>query len=69
MMDYHNKELSFLDFKRVPVKTYIKCLKIAFFLAYSADPDKMPPFAALHLGFHCLLKYLLTGIQNEINFR
>ena len=40
-------------------------LKIAFILANSADPDEMPPYVALHQGFHCLLKYLFTGIQNE----
>ena len=40
-------------------------LKIGFILANSADPDEMPPYAAFHLGFHCLPKYLFTGIQNE----
>ena len=33
-------------------------------LANSADLDKMPPYAAFHLGLHCLQKYLITGIQN-----
>ena len=31
----------------------------------SADPDEMPPYAAFHLGLHCLPKYLFTGIQTE----
>ena len=26
----------------------------------SADPDEMPPYAAFHLGLHCLPKYLFT---------
>ena len=39
--------------------------KIFFILANSADSDEMPPYAAFHLGLHCLPKYLLTGIQNE----
>ena len=34
-------------------------------LANSADPDEMLPYAAFHLGFHCLPKYLSTGIQIE----
>ena len=25
----------------------------------------MPPYAAFHLGLHCLPKYLFTGIQNK----
>ena len=29
-------------------------LKIDFVLANSADPDEMPPYAAFHLGLHCL---------------
>ena len=28
-------------------------LKIDLVLAISADPDKMPLFAAFHLGLHC----------------
>ena len=34
-------------------------------LTDSADPDEMPPYAAFHLGLHCFLKYLFTGILNE----
>ena len=33
--------------------------------ANSADPDEMPPYVAFHLGWHCLPKYIFTGIQNE----
>ena len=39
-------------------------LKIVFILANSADPDEMLPYAAVHLGLHCLPKYLFLGIQN-----
>ena len=31
----------------------------------SADPDEMQPYAAFHLGLHCLPMYLFRGIQNE----
>ena len=27
-------------------------------IANSADPDEMPPYAAFHLGLHCLYQYL-----------
>ena len=40
-------------------------LNIDFSLAKSADPDEMPPYAAFHLGLHCLPKYLFIGIKNE----
>ena len=40
-------------------------IKIVFILANSADPDKMSPCAAFHLGLLCLPKYLFTCIQNE----
>ena len=39
-------------------------LKIAFILANSADPDEMLHIAAVHLGLHCLPKYLFIIIQN-----
>ena len=29
-------------------------LKIYIIIANSADPDEMPPYAAFHLGLHCL---------------
>ena len=50
--------------------SFLKCdvfqsLKIVFIQANSADPDEMPPYAAFHLGLHCLPKYLFTGMQNE----
>ena len=35
-----------------------------FIYANSADSDKIPQYAAFHLGFHCLQKYLFAGIQN-----
>ena len=34
-------------------------LKFDFILSNSADPDEMPPDAALHLGLHCL-PYIAT---------
>ena len=40
-------------------------VKIAGILANSADPDKMLPYAAFHLGLHFLRKYMFTGIQND----
>ena len=40
-------------------------LKIVFILVNSADPDEMPPYAAFHLGLHCLPKDQFTGILNE----
>ena len=40
-------------------------LKFVLNLANSAGPDEMPPYAAFHLGLHCLLKYLFTSIQKE----
>ena len=40
-------------------------LRIVFIQANSADPVEMLPYAAFHLGLHCLHKYLFTGIQNE----
>ena len=33
--------------------------RLFFISANSADPDEMPPYAAFHLGPHCLPKYLL----------
>ena len=38
-------------------KTYsIPFSEIIFILANSVDPDTMPPYAAFHLGLHCLPK-------------
>ena len=36
-------------------------LKIDFVLANHADPDEMRPYAACHLGLHCLPKCLFMG--------
>ena len=58
-------ELSILYFKGSPVKISVfLSVKIAFILANSAYTDEMPPYAAFHLGHHCLLKYLFAIIQN-----
>ena len=38
-------------------------LKIVFISAHRAEPDEMPPYAAFHLGLHCLPKYLFTRIR------
>ena len=40
-------------------------MEIIFILANSADPSEMTPYAAFHLGLHCLTKYLFTGRENE----
>ena len=49
-------ELFLLYFKGLPLFYDIfLSLKIVFILANTADPDEMPPYAAFHLGFHCLL--------------
>ena len=39
-------------------KFRILSLKIDLVLENHADPYKMPPYAAFHLGLHCLLKYV-----------
>ena len=38
-------------------------LKINFGLAYSADPDEMPHYAAFHLGLQFLQKKTFRGFQ------
>ena len=38
----------------IPPKIMFFILKMAIVLANSADPDEMPPHAAVHLGLHCL---------------
>ena len=63
-IDTISMELSILYLKGLPVKiTSIKlCIYVPedcfFFLANSADPDEMPPYAAIHLGHNCLPKNL-----------
>ena len=47
------------------MKIHLLSIKIVVILVNSADSDKLPPYAAFHLGIHCLPKYLFTGIQNE----
>ena len=36
--------------------------EIIFVLANSVDPDETPHSAALHLGLHCLSKYLKVPV-------
>ena len=54
-------ELSILYFMgmllTISIKCYIYVLKIVFTIANSADHDEKLPYAAFHLGLHCLLKY------------
>ena len=38
-------------------------LKIVLILANSADPDEMRPYAAFHLGLHCLPKYIISKMK------
>ena len=40
-------------------------LKIVFISAISADPNKMSPYMAFHLGLHGLPNYQFNSIQNE----
>ena len=55
--------------------SHVKCLdydvfmslKIVFILANRADPDEMLPYAAFHLGLHCLPQYLFTaGLISQV---
>ena len=71
LMDYPihistiSMELFILYFKGSQVEIFkfslFLSLKI-FFIANSADPDEMLPYAPFHLGLHCLATYLFTGI-------
>ena len=36
-------------------------------LSNSEDPDEMPPYAAFHLGFHCLL-WQKRSSEKEMQF-
>ena len=38
-------------------------VKIVSILANSGDPDEMLPYAAFHLGLHCLPDYLFMSIR------
>ena len=40
-------------------------LFVFVFLANSAEPDEKPPYAAFHLGHHCLSTNQFIGIHNE----
>ena len=65
-------KLSILDFKWLPIKISINwCLFVpenCFILANKADPDYMPPYAALHQGFHCLsVGYSTRGIWKVLS--
>ena len=53
-------------FNNISIKSCIYVPEVCFFiLSNSADPDEMLPYAAFHLGLHCLPKYQYIGIQNE----
>ena len=43
---------------------YQLSLRIVFTLANIVDPDEMPPYAAFHLGLHCMAKYPFRGFQD-----
>ena len=49
-----------------PNKIIFISLKIDCVLANSADPDEMLCYVAFHLGFHCLPKYLFSGLQASL---
>ena len=53
-IDTLSMELSILNFKRLSVKIKKKMMH------FLSDPDEMWPYAAFHLGLHCLPKYLFT---------
>ena len=59
--------LSMMYFKgsQVVIPNYYVFPSVGIFLTFtnSVDPDKMPHFAAFHLGLHCLSKYLFSGFQ------
>ena len=61
--------MSILYLKRFSDKiSTVGCISVpedCIFLAKSADPDKMLPYAAFHLGLHCLPKYLFINILSE----
>ena len=68
-IDTISMELSILCCRGLPVKIYkndvFLSLKNVLIITNSADPDEMLPYAAFHLGLHCLPKYLCTGVVNE----
>ena len=74
LMDYHihietiSMEFSFCILRGYQSKfqehDVFPSLKIVFILSNIADPDEMLPYAAFHLGLHCLPKYIFTGTQN-----
>ena len=50
----------------ISIKNAFLSLNIDFVFPNSADPDKIPHYAAFHLGLHCLLKYTylwVSGLQ------
>ena len=75
-IDTISMEFSSLYSKGFQAKLSIKlCISVpedCFFIsAKSADPDKIPPYAELHIGLHSLPMYLLNGrkrvkYQNDI---
>ena len=63
-IDTVSMKLSILYFKGSSVTIYKMILYLSLdsvFILY----DEMAPYAAFHLGLHCLPKYLFSGIQNE----
>ena len=51
--------------RKAAKQTQKKPYQSDFILANSADTNEMFTYGAFHLGRHCFLKYLFTGIQNE----
>ena len=60
-------ELSILHFEGAVGQNFYKMIYFypCFILAKSTDPDEMPLYDAIHLGIHCLPKYLFTDIKIE----
>ena len=50
--------------QKSPNNHVLQSLKSIFILANRAGPDEMPRFAAFHLGFPCLAKYLVRAFQH-----
>ena len=46
----------------------ILCLKVAGWVANSADPDEMPHYVASHLGLHCLLRHVFPFTYGGLSF-
>ena len=59
--------IAYIEGSRViNLKKLFLSLKIDFVLAYRADPDEMPHYAAFHLGLRWLTKFPFVGFYSII---